>query len=57
VVFTAGNIRQLAFGKSDKETWVNYTIQPFARQFFDVISFVQLLEAKDFHVFFFLKLS
>jgi len=55
VVFTAGNIKQLAVGKSDKETWLKYTFQPFARQFFDVISFVQLIEAKDFHAFFFLK--
>jgi len=51
MVFSAGNIKQLAVGKSDKETWLNYTIQPFARQFFDVISSVRLLEVKYFHFF------
>jgi hypothetical protein len=55
VVFNAGNIKQMAVGKSDKGTWLNYTTQPFARKFFDVISSVQLLEAKHFHVCFFLK--
>jgi len=38
-------------GKSDKETWLNYTIQPYARQFSDDISLVQLLAANDKHVF------
>jgi hypothetical protein len=33
--------------KSGKEARLNYTIQLFARQFFDVILNVQLLAAKD----------
>jgi hypothetical protein len=37
----------IAAAKSRKEAWLNYTIQPFARQFFDAISSVQLLAAKD----------
>jgi hypothetical protein len=41
--------------KSEKEKGLNYTVQPFARQFFDNISSVQLLAAKDSHVYFSLK--
>jgi hypothetical protein len=38
--------------KSEKEKGLNYTVQPFARQFFDTISSVQLLAANDSHVYF-----
>jgi hypothetical protein len=41
--------------KSEKDTWLNYSIQPFAGQFFGSISPVQLLAANDWHVFIFLK--
>jgi hypothetical protein len=46
VVFTA-RTKQMSGRKSDKESWMNYTIQPFARKFFDDISSLQLLAAKD----------
>jgi hypothetical protein len=39
---------KMAGTKAEKEARFNYTIQPFAREFFDV----QLLAAKDQHVFF-----
>jgi len=41
----------MAEANSEKETWLNYNIQPFARHFFGSISSVQLLAAKDRHVF------
>ena len=41
--------------KSNKETSLNYTIQPFSKQFSDDISSVQLLLAKDKHTFLSLK--
>jgi hypothetical protein len=37
----------MAGGKLEKETWLNYTLQPFARQYFDDISSVQLRAAND----------
>ena len=43
--------------KSEKETRLNYTIHPFAREFFDVMSSVQLFAAKDWHVSFSIKPS
>jgi hypothetical protein len=46
IVFTARN-KKMTGRKSDKESWMNYPIQPFARKFFDVISSLQLLAAKD----------
>jgi len=33
----------MAEAKSEKETWLNYTIQPFAKHFFGQISSVQQL--------------
>jgi len=45
----------MARSKSQKETWLNRTIQPFARQFSDAISSMQLLAANDLHVFLSLK--
>jgi hypothetical protein len=42
VVFTEEN-RKMAVPKSEKETWLIYTIQPFARLLFDTVSFVQIL--------------
>jgi hypothetical protein len=37
---------------SEKETNLNYKIQPIARQFIDTISLIQLPEANDLYVFF-----
>jgi hypothetical protein len=33
----------MAGANSEEEAWLNYTIQPFARQSFDVTSSAQLL--------------
>jgi hypothetical protein len=44
----------MADAKSDKETWLNDTIQPFYRLLFDAISAVQLLAANE-SAFFSLK--
>jgi hypothetical protein len=41
--------------KSEKEARLNYTIQPFAKLFFDAISSVQLLAESDSQLFFSLK--
>jgi hypothetical protein len=41
----------MAVAKAEKETRLNYTIQPLARQFFEAISSVQLSAANDSHVF------
>jgi hypothetical protein len=45
----------MAVGKSVKESRLNYTIQPFVREFLDVISFVQMLAENDLHVYLFLN--
>jgi len=45
----------MAEAKSEKETWLNYTIQPFAKHSFGHISSVQQLAKRDWHVFFCLK--
>jgi hypothetical protein len=37
VRFTSGNRKAMAAAKSEKETTLNYTIQPFVRQYFDEI--------------------
>jgi hypothetical protein len=42
----------MAGAKSEKETWLNYTIQPLTRVFVNDISSVQQLFLKDWHVFF-----
>jgi len=42
-------------GKFERETWMNYIIQPFCSQKFVVFSFAQLLGTKDSHVCFSLK--
>jgi hypothetical protein len=34
----------MADAKSEKDAWLNYTIQPFARLFFGSISSMQLLQ-------------
>jgi len=39
--------KKMADAKSEKETWLNYIIQPLARQFCGSISSVQLLAAED----------
>jgi hypothetical protein len=54
-IFTSRN-GEIPVGKSEKETWLNRTIQPFARECFGAISPVQLLAAKDSQLFFCLKL-
>jgi hypothetical protein len=41
--------------KSDKETWLNYIIQPLARDFLDDVPSVQLLATRDWHDFISLK--
>jgi hypothetical protein len=41
----------MAASKPEKETWLNNANQPFTRHFFDAISSVQLLAAKDSHFF------
>jgi len=52
VVFVERTRRNMAGSKSDKDAWPKYTIQPFARPFFDAISSVQLPVVKDTQVFF-----
>jgi hypothetical protein len=47
--------KKMADAKPEKETWLNYIIQPFNRHFFGSISYLQLLTAKDWRVCFFLK--
>jgi hypothetical protein len=37
----------MAGANSQKEARLKYTIQPFSREFFDAISSMQLLVAKD----------
>jgi len=41
----------MAEGKSENETWLNYTIKPYAKHFFGTISSVQQLAKRDWHVF------
>jgi len=56
VVFcTAENRKKMAGAKSEKEARLNYTVQPFAREYFDVMSSVQLFAANDSHVSFYIK--
>ena len=43
MVCTAGNRKEIAEAKSEKEERLKYIIQPFAREFFDIRSSVQLL--------------
>jgi hypothetical protein len=45
----------MADGKSEKETWLNYIVQLFARQFYVSISSVQVLAAKESHAYLALK--
>jgi hypothetical protein len=40
---------------SEKLTWLNCIIQPFARQCFDTTSALQLLATNDSKVFFFVR--
>jgi len=47
VVFTARNGKGTDAGTSEKEARLNYTIQPFAREFLEAILNVQLLAAKN----------
>jgi len=42
----------MAGGKSENESWLNYTIIQFFRQVFNAISCVQLLAANYKHVVF-----
>jgi len=46
VVFIERNRRNLADSKSEKDAWPKYTIQLFARHFFDAISYAKLPAAK-----------
>jgi hypothetical protein len=55
VVNTAGNRIKKAGAKSEKLTWLNCTIHPFAKQFFDTISSLQLIADKEPNVFFSVK--
>ena len=55
MVCTAGSRKNVGGGKSEEKTWLNYTMQSCARQFFDAISSVQLLFCSNSHVFFCLK--
>jgi hypothetical protein len=41
----------MAEAKSEKETWLNYNIQSFAKHFFGHISPVQQIATRDWHVF------
>jgi hypothetical protein len=43
----------MAEAETEKETWLNYTIQPFNRHFFGSISYLQLLTTKDWQVLYF----
>jgi hypothetical protein len=51
VVITGGNRIKKAGANSEKETWLNRTIQPLAREFFDDISSLQLLASNDSKIF------
>jgi hypothetical protein len=55
MVITAGNIIKKAGAKSKKVTWLNCTIHPYVRLFFDTISPLQMLAANDSNVFFAVK--
>ena len=55
MVYAARNRKEMAEAKSEKESRLNYTIHPFVREFFDVMSSVQLFAANDSHVFFLYK--
>jgi hypothetical protein len=52
VVFTVGNRKEMDGAKSEKESRVKYTIQAFAREFFDANLNVPLLAAKTSTYFF-----
>jgi hypothetical protein len=52
VWFSLQGIEKIVGRKSHKKTWLNFTMQPFARLYFDDISSMQLLPAKAPHVFF-----
>jgi hypothetical protein len=47
VVFIAEYSNDLDVANSENETRLNYTIQPFARQYIDVNLHVQLLAANE----------
>ena len=55
MVITRGNRIKKAGAKSEKKTWLNCTIQPFAREFFDGISPLQMLASNDSKTFLFCK--
>jgi hypothetical protein len=55
MVITARNRIKKAGSKSEKITWLNCNIHPFARQFFDKILPLQLLAANDSNAFLFCK--
>jgi hypothetical protein len=48
--------REIASAMSKKETWLNYSIQPFSRRSINDISPVQLPATKLFHLLFSQKL-
>jgi len=45
----------MARAKSEDKMWLNYIVQPFARQFFYIISSVHVVASKEWHFFFSLK--
>jgi len=47
VLITRRNWIKKAGAKSEKETWLKCTIPPFAREFFNAISSLQLLAGND----------
>ena len=51
MVTTAVNRKKMACAKSEKATWLKYTVQPFVREFFGFIYSVQLFGANDSQVF------
>jgi hypothetical protein len=55
VVITGGNRIEKAGAESEKVIWLNCIIQPFARQYFDATSSLQMLAANDSKVYFFVR--
>jgi len=47
MVFTSGIRKDMAAAKSKKQARLNYTNQPFARQFFVALLHIKLLTTND----------
>ena len=56
VVIIRGYRTKKAGANSEKETWLNCTIQPFSRAFFDAISSLHLIASNDSKMFLFCKI-